>query len=107
MHEHPIIAMQMLANIPYLEPAMDIPRYHHERWDGQGYPNHLRGEDIPLTARIFSLVDTWDALISDRPYRPAWSRPDALHYIQEQSGRIFDPDITVCFIKLLKKYKLT
>jgi putative nucleotidyltransferase with HDIG domain len=107
MHEHPNIAMQMLANIPYLEPAMDIPRYHHERWDGQGYPNHLRGEDIPLTARIFSLVDTWDALISDRPYRPAWSRPDALHYIQEQSGRIFDPDITVCFIKLLKKYKLT
>jgi putative two-component system response regulator len=107
MKRHAEIGANLLCNIPYLSGAIPIIHHHHERWDGQGYPNHLRGEDIPLTARIFSLVDTWDALISDRPYRPAWSRPDALHYIQEQSGRIFDPDITVCFIKLLKKYKLT
>lgn len=106
MYQHPDIALNMLADIPYLKPAMEIPLYHHEHWDGQGYPQHLQGENIPLSARIFTLVDTWDALTSDRPYRKAWNKSDALDYIHAQRGILFDPKITDSFIQLLKKHNL-
>jgi hypothetical protein len=106
MHRHPDTAIEMMADIPFLAPAMEIPNCHHESWDGKGYPNHLKGEKIPLSARIFTIVDTWDALISERPYRKAWSRDKALKYIQEQSGIKFDPTIVPKFIRLLKRHKL-
>lgn len=106
MHQHPLTALSLLEDIPYLASAMDIPFCHHEWWNGEGYPNHLKGESIPLSARVFAVVDTWDALTSDRPYRPAWKREDALQYIQEQSGTKFDPHITPKFIKLIHKHKL-
>lgn len=106
MHQHPLVAVQMLADIPFLAPALEIPLGHHENWNGSGYPNRQRGEEIPLTARIFALVDNWDALISDRPYRTAWDREKALKYIEEQSGIMFDPQITPKFITLLHRRKL-
>lgn len=106
MHQHPLVAVQMLADIPFLAPALEIPLGHHENWNGSGYPNRQRGEEIPLAARIFALVDNWDALISNRPYRPAWDREKALKYIEEQSGIMFDPQITPKFITLLHRHKL-
>ncbi len=101
MRKHPQYAFDLLAPIQYLRPALDIPYYHHERWDGSGYPNGLKGEQIPLAARIFSIVDVYDALTSDRPYRPAWPAEKARAYIQEQAGRQFDPEIVKIFLKLL------
>jgi len=82
MRMHPTFGYEMLSKIPFLQPALDIPYCHHERWDGQGYPRRLKGTDIPLVARAFALVDNFDALTSDRTYRPAWNREDALAYIQ-------------------------
>ena len=75
---------------------------HHEKWDGTGYPRGLKGEEIPLVARLFAVVDVWDALTSDRPYRPAWSEEEALDYIREQSGRHFDPQVVDLFFKVVK-----
>jgi HD-GYP domain-containing protein (c-di-GMP phosphodiesterase class II) len=91
MRLHPDYALQMLAPISYLAPAVDIPFRHHERWDGSGYPGGLRGEEIPLPARLFAVVDVWDALTSDRPYRRAWSRERSRSYLRERSGHLFDP----------------
>ncbi len=91
----------MLSEIGYLAPALDIPYCHHERWDGSGYPRGLRGEEIPLSARIFAVVDVFDALTSDRPYRKAWSRDDAIAHIREGSGRHFDPAVTEAFLREL------
>jgi HD-GYP domain-containing protein (c-di-GMP phosphodiesterase class II) len=91
----------MLASIDYLKPALDIPYCHHERWDGTGYPRGLKGKQIPLTARVFSVVDVWDALTSDRPYRLALPASEALYYIQEQSGRYFDPQIADAFLRMI------
>ena len=91
MKKHPTFAYEMLSPIRYLRLALDIPYCHHERWDGSGYPRGLKGEQIPLTARIFAVVDVWDALTSDRPYRPAWSRKKVLEHIQAGSGSHFDP----------------
>lgn len=88
---HPRIAKQLLSRIPYLVPALDIPMYHHEKWDGTGYPNGLKGEEIPLAVRIFAVVDVFDALTSERPYRPAWPQKKALRYIREQSGKHLIP----------------
>ena len=99
MKKHPEFAYDMLHSIVYLRNSMDIPYCHHEKWDGTGYPQGLKGEQIPLAARIFAIVDVWDALISKRPYRKAWSRPDALKYIREQSGKHFDPKIVDVFLK--------
>jgi response regulator RpfG family c-di-GMP phosphodiesterase len=82
---------------------MEIPLHHHEKWDGTGYPQGLKGEQIPLSARLFAVVDVFDALISDRPYRPAWSKEKALGYILDQSGRHFDPSIVVEFMKMADK----
>jgi putative nucleotidyltransferase with HDIG domain len=99
MHRHPQHAYDMLSRIVYLRPAMDIPYCHHEKWDGTGYPRGLSGEQIPLAARIFSVVDVWDALTNDRPYRPAWTESEALSYIREQAGRHFDARIVEAFLR--------
>jgi HD-GYP domain-containing protein (c-di-GMP phosphodiesterase class II) len=101
MRKHSTYAFELLAPIPYLRPALDIPYYHHERWDGTGYPLGLKGESIPLAARIFSLVDVWDALCSDRPYRKAWPPAKALEYFHEESGRFFDPHVVEVFFKMV------
>jgi putative nucleotidyltransferase with HDIG domain len=93
MKKHPMLAFQMLSPIRYLQSAMDIPYCHHEKWDGSGYPRSLKGEQIPLAARIFSIVDVWDALTSDRPYRKAWSNDTALEYLKSESGKSFDPQV--------------
>jgi putative two-component system response regulator len=101
MRRHPQYAHDMIYPIEYLRPALDIPFCHHEKWDGSGYPRGLKGEEIPLTARIFAVVDVWDALTSDRPYRPAWDKQKTQNYINEQSGKHFDPYIVELFNKLL------
>ena len=101
MKKHPTYAYSMLSDIQYLKNALDIPYSHHEKWDGSGYPRGLEGSQIPLAARIFAVVDVWDALTSDRPYRPAWTPEKALRYIQEQAGKHFDPQVVVEFLSLL------
>ena len=104
MRQHPQMAYDMLYPIEYLRPAVDIPYYHHEKWDGSGYPHGFQGEEIPLAARLFSIVDVWDAITSDRPYRAAWSFDKALAYIQEQSGKHFEPEMVKLFIKMLNSF---
>ncbi len=103
MQTHPEKAFQILSQIDYLLPAIDIPYCHHEKWDGTGYPRGLKGEEIPLPARIFAVVDVFDALTSDRPYRKAWSREKALKYIQEQSGRHFYPQAVEAFTEMIRE----
>lgn len=100
MRKHPSFAYEMLSSIAYLRPALDIPSYHHEKWDGSGYPHGLKGEQIPLAARIFAVVDVWDALNSDRPYRPAWPEEKTLEYIRSQSGHHFDPQVVAAFFEI-------
>ena len=100
MRTHPQLAHEMLYPIEYLRPALDIPYCHHEKWDGTGYPRQLKNTEIPLAARIFAVVDVWDAVTSDRPYRPAWNKDQALTYIREQSGRHFDPQVVEAFLKM-------
>lgn len=102
MRKHPVYAYQMLSPIEYLRPAINIPYCHHEKWDGTGYPRGLKGQQIPLEARIFAIVDVYDALTSDRPYRAAWPREKALAYIEEQSGKYFDPKIAAAFLAIIK-----
>ncbi|MCF6278508.1 MAG: HD-GYP domain-containing protein, partial [Anaerolineales bacterium] len=97
---HPTYAKAMLADIPFLKPALDIPYCHHEKWDGSGYPLGLRGEAIPLAARIFTVIDVYDALTSNRSYRQAWSKKKTIAYIQEHSGTHFDPEVVRKFIEL-------
>jgi HD-GYP domain-containing protein (c-di-GMP phosphodiesterase class II) len=103
MRQHPLFAYRLLVGIPYLKPALDIPYSHHERWDGGGYPRGLKGEDIPLAARIFSVVDVYDALTSNRPYRPAWTDADALVYLKEHAGTHFDSAVVEIFLKIILK----
>jgi putative nucleotidyltransferase with HDIG domain len=98
IRRHPVYAVEMLHDIPFLRPALDIPRCHHEKWDGSGYPYGLKGEEIPLAARIFTVVDVWDALRSDRPYRSALSVEEAREIIQQESGTHFDPRIVEVFL---------
>jgi HD-GYP domain-containing protein (c-di-GMP phosphodiesterase class II) len=93
MKKHPVYAYEWLSGIKYLHPALTIPYYHHERWDGTGYPVGLKGTDIPLTARIFAIVDVWDALTSNRPYRSAWSPEKTFDYILRGEGSHFDPQL--------------
>ena len=102
MRQHPQLAYDMLYPIEYLHPALDIPYCHHEKWDGSGYPRGLKGEQIPLSARIFAVVDVWDALTSDRPYRAAVGRAEVLEYIKEQSGKHFDPQIVGLFLQVIQ-----
>lgn len=100
MRKHPVYACQLLSSIDFLEPALPIPDCHHEKWDGSGYPHGLRGEEIPLPARIFAVVDVFDALTSDRPYREAWPAERALEYIEAEAGSHFDPDIAGVFLDM-------
>jgi putative nucleotidyltransferase with HDIG domain len=103
MRKHPQYAYDMLYPIEYLRPALDIVYCHHEWWDGSGYPRGLKGEEIPLSARIFAIIDVWDALLSDRPYRHAWSTEKALKYILDLSGKQFDPEIVEAFFRMIEK----
>ena len=103
MRRHPAYAYEMLLPIYYLKPALDIPYCHHEKWDGTGYPRGLKGEEIPLAARIFTIADVWDALSHDRPYNKAWSREKIIAYFEEQSGKHFDPAIVKLFLSMAEK----
>lgn len=103
MRRHPLIAAEILRPIPNSEPLLSIPRSHHEKWDGSGYPDGLAGRDIPLAARIFAFADVYDALTSDRPYRRAWSQRRALDYIREQAGAHFDPSLAPVFTGMFRK----
>jgi len=100
MRKHPLYAYELLAPITFLSPALDIPYCHHERWDGQGYPRGLKGDLIPLSARIFTVVDVWDALCSDRPYRKGWEPDHVRDYIHKRAGVDFDPHVVEAFLKL-------
>ncbi len=100
MKKHPTFAYELLSPIDYLHDALDIPYCHHEKWDGTGYPRGLQGEQIPLTARIFAIVDVWDALRSDRPYRAAWSVEKVSEHIKSLAGTHFDPRVVKAFLKL-------
>ncbi|MCC6500194.1 MAG: GAF domain-containing protein [Anaerolineales bacterium] len=102
MQRHPQYAFDLLSPIGYLRPALDIPYCHHEHWDGSGYPRGLKGEQIPLAARLFSVVDVWDALRSDRPYRKAWPRDKVIEYIKDSAGSILDPTIVNLFLILIE-----
>ena len=101
MRRHPIYAYQFLSSIDYLAPALEIPYCHHEKWDGTGYPRGLKGDQIPLSARIFAVVDVWDSLTSERVYRSTWSREQALEYIRDQSGKYFDPRVANTFCQII------
>lgn len=102
MRKHPQYAYDLLSPIAYLRPTLDIAYCHHEWWNGTGYPRGLKGEEIPLSARIFAVIDVWDALLSDRPYRPAWKEEDVLNYISGLSGKQFDPRVVKSFQALIK-----
>lgn len=98
MQKHPVFAFELLSSTNYINSAaIDIPYCHHEKWDGTGYPRGLKGEEIPFAARLFAVVDVWDALANDRPYRAAWPKEKALDYIREESGKSFDPNVVAIF----------
>ncbi|HIJ79969.1 MAG TPA: HD domain-containing protein [Deltaproteobacteria bacterium] len=101
MRQHPVNAFQLLYPIQYLQPAIDIPYCHHEWWDGTGYPRGLKGVQIPLAARIFAIADTWDALLSERRYREAWSREKVIEHIRSLSGTQFDPHLVDVFLTVI------
>lgn len=101
IRQHPRYAHELLSPISFVRSAMDIPLYHHEKWDGSGYPNGLKGYQIPLFARLFAVVDVYDALTSTRPYRAAWTKEASLEYIRDQSGKHFDPEMTNQFLAML------
>ena len=102
MRRHPVIAVELLSPVNYLMPALDIPHWHHEKWNGTGYPDKLVKEQIPFSARLFAFADVYDALTSDRPYRAAWRRQDAIQYIESQSGQHFDPNMMPVFMGLVQ-----
>lgn len=101
--KHPVTAYELLSPISYLSKAIDIPYCHHEKWDGTGYPRGLKGEDIPLSARIFAAADVWDALSNDRPYNKAWSREKIIQYFKDETGKHFDPMIAKLFLSMVEK----
>jgi putative nucleotidyltransferase with HDIG domain len=103
MRKHPEFARDMLMPITYLNDALNIPYCHHEKWDGTGYPQGLKGTQIPLVARIFTVVDVWDALTNDRTYRKKWTKEKTCQYIQEQSGKHFDPQVVEIFLSHIQK----
>ncbi len=103
MRLHPKIAYDVLNPIEYLHPALDIPYCHHERWDGTGYPRGLAGDNIPLAARIFTVVDVWDAMTSDRPYRPAMDRQEVIDHIFAERGKMFDPQVVEVFWSVIRR----
>jgi HD-GYP domain-containing protein (c-di-GMP phosphodiesterase class II) len=99
MRKHPVHAYNLLSPIAHLRPAIDIPYYHHEKWDGSGYPCGLKGEQIPLSARLFAVVDVWDALRFERPYHSPWPDQNAFDYIQQEAGKHFDPAVVAQFLQ--------
>jgi HD-GYP domain-containing protein (c-di-GMP phosphodiesterase class II) len=101
MRKHPAFAFDMLSPIEYLHPALEIPYCHHEKWDGTGYPRGLKGKAIPQAARIFAVADVWDALRSDRSYRPAWPEDQVVGYLREQAGKQFDPEMVEVFLEIM------
>jgi putative nucleotidyltransferase with HDIG domain len=101
IEQHPYFGRELLREIEYLQPAIDILYYHHEKWDGTGYPQGLMGDQIPLKARIFAVIDVYDALCSDRPYRKAWPEDKAIEYIRDQAGKHFDPEVVDIFLKVV------
>lgn len=103
MRTHPKAAYDILKPIKHLANSLDIPYCHHERWDGAGYPRGLKGDAIPLSARIFAVIDVWDALLSDRPYRKAWEREKVIDHIRENSGTHFDPVLADLFLKMMSQ----
>ena len=100
MHQHPELARRMLESVDFLSDAVEIPFCHHEHWDGTGYPRGLKGEEIPISARIFSVVDVWDALRSDRPYRKAMPDEEAWTWIHKGRGSMFDPRVVDEFVAM-------
>ena len=107
IRRHPQLAYDLLFPIVFLHPAIEIPYCHHERWDGSGYPQGLKAEKIPLSARIFAVVDVWDALTSERPQRKAWPEAQAMNYLIEQAGLQFDPAVVDNFLKGEIRKKVT
>lgn len=107
MKKHPLYAYDLLSPIAYLRPALDIPYYHHEKWDGTGYPNGKKGEEIPLVARLFAVVDVWDALRSDRPYRQAWSEEKVYKHIRSLAGTHFDPKAVGLFFNCVNDSQMS
>ena len=103
IRKHPQFSVQLLSTLIYQAATLDIPRHHHEKWDGSGYPEGIKEEQIPLAARIFAVVDVYDALTTPRPYRPAYSHEEALAYIREQTGRHFDPAVVAAFLRKIGK----
>jgi HD-GYP domain-containing protein (c-di-GMP phosphodiesterase class II) len=103
MRTHPKAAYDILKPIKHLANSLDIPYCHHERWDGAGYPRGLKGDAIPLSARIFTVIDVWDALLSDRPYRKAWGRDRVIEHIRQNSMTQFDPDVVDLFLKMMSE----
>jgi HD-GYP domain-containing protein (c-di-GMP phosphodiesterase class II) len=103
IQQHPQHAYDMLKHIDYLQAALEIPYCHHEKWDGTGYPRGLKGEEIPIAARLFAIVDVYDALVSDRPYRKAVLREEVIAYLKSQSGTHFDPAVVDLFLKVLSQ----
>jgi len=103
MRQHPVYAYEWLLPIHYLRSALDIPYSHHEKWDGSGYPRGLSGDQIPLSARIFAVVDVWDALLSDRPCRDAWPLEKVWEYIRSESGKHFDPQVVEALFELQRE----
>jgi HD-GYP domain-containing protein (c-di-GMP phosphodiesterase class II) len=107
MKKHPVYAYELLSPITYLQKAIDIPYCHHEHWDGNGYPRHLKGYEIPLPARIFTIIDVWDALRTDRCYRAAWGDKETEAYIIANKEILFDPDIVDIFLEMLNQTEIT
>lgn len=105
IRQHPRFAFELLTPISHLGPALDIPHYHHEKWDGTGYPHGLKENQIPLYARLFAVVDVFDALTSERPYRPAWTREEATTYIHDEAGKHFDPAIAMEFLAMIETHE--
>jgi HD-GYP domain-containing protein (c-di-GMP phosphodiesterase class II) len=103
MRQHPQIGHDMLYGIPFLRPALELVLYHHERFDGSGYPNRLAADAIPLSARIFAVADTYDAITSNRPYRKGRSRDEAVEEIRRQAGKQFDPIIVRMFMRAINR----
>ncbi len=102
MQMHPQYAHDLISAISSFQHVMDIPYCHHEHWNGKGYPRGLRGEEIPLAARIFTIIDVWDALSSDRPYRAAWKAGMVKDYLTKESGALFDPALIPLFLQILE-----
>jgi HD-GYP domain-containing protein (c-di-GMP phosphodiesterase class II) len=103
MRQHPALGYTLLSPISFLQPALDIVYCHHERWDGSGYPQGLKGEEIPLNARIFAVVDIWDALVAERLFRRSSTKDEAIAYIQDQAGKKLDPQVVKAFLKVINE----